>query len=92
MLVYHANNAAESSHIWTMGILDSLLPSHEFWTWVCAPWWGLMSTSWTLLKSVFHKPVLEQTFTDTVKILEFGTPQTIAIIVLKIEMFDVTLH
>ena len=28
----------------------------------------------------------------TVKILEFGTPQTIAIIVLKIEMFDITLH
>ena len=28
----------------------------------------------------------------TVKILEFGTPQTIAIIVLKIEKFDVTLH
>ena len=30
--------------------------------------------------------------TPTVKILKFGTPQTIAIIVLKIEMFDVTLH
>ena len=29
---------------------------------------------------------------DTVKILKFGTPQTIAIIVLKIEKFDVTLH
>ena len=28
----------------------------------------------------------------TVKILKFGTPQTIAIIVLKIEKFDVTLH
>ena len=28
----------------------------------------------------------------TVKILKFGTPQTIAIIVLKIEEFDVTLH
>ena len=27
-----------------------------------------------------------------VKILKFGTPQTIAIIVLKIEKFDVTLH
>ena len=26
------------------------------------------------------------------KILKFGTPQTIAIIVLKIEKFDVTLH
>ena len=29
---------------------------------------------------------------DTVKILKFGTPQTIAIIVLKLEKFDVTLH
>ena len=28
----------------------------------------------------------------TVKILKFGTPQTIATIVLKIEKFDVTLH
>ena len=28
----------------------------------------------------------------TVKILKFGTPQTSAIIVLKIEKFDVTLH
>ena len=28
----------------------------------------------------------------TVKILKFGTPQTIAIIVLKIEKFDVTMH
>ena len=28
----------------------------------------------------------------TVKILKFGTPQTIAIIVLKIETFDVILH
>ena len=28
----------------------------------------------------------------TVKILKFGTPQTIAIIVLNIETFDVTLH
>ena len=29
---------------------------------------------------------------EHVKILTFGTPQTIAIIVLKIEMFDVSLH
>ena len=29
---------------------------------------------------------------DTVNILKFGTPQTIAIIVLKTEKFDVTLH
>ena len=28
----------------------------------------------------------------TVKILKFGTPQTIAIIILKIIKFDVTLH
>ena len=28
----------------------------------------------------------------TVKILKFGTPQTIAIIVLKIEKFDVTVQ
>ena len=28
----------------------------------------------------------------TIKVLKFGTPQTIAIIVLKIEKFDVTLH
>ena len=31
-------------------------------------------------------------FIYAVKILKFGTPQTIAIIVLKIEKFDVTLH
>ena len=31
-------------------------------------------------------------FSVTIKILKFGTPQTIAIIVLKIEKFDVTLH
>ena len=30
--------------------------------------------------------------TDTVKNLKFGTPQTIAITVLKMEKFDVTLH
>ena len=30
--------------------------------------------------------------TCTVKILKFGTPQTIAIIVLKVEKFDVALH
>ena len=29
---------------------------------------------------------------STVKILKFGTPQTTAIIVLKLEKFDVTLH
>ena len=35
---------------------------------------------------------LIMTLFNTVKILKFGTPQTIAIIVLKIEKFDVTLH
>ena len=33
-----------------------------------------------------------QTKKSTVKILKFGTPQTIAIIVLKLVKFDVTLH
>ena len=33
-----------------------------------------------------------QSVMHTVKILKFGTPLTIAIIVLKIEKFDVTLH
>ena len=31
-------------------------------------------------------------YKDTVKILKFGTPKTIAIIVLKLVQFDVTLH
>ena len=31
-------------------------------------------------------------YSSTVKILKFETPQTVAIIVLKIEKFDVTLH
>ena len=35
---------------------------------------------------------IKHTNRSTVKILKFGTPQTIAIIVLKIEKFDVTLH
>ena len=39
-----------------------------------------------LLVSPSHRPDI------TVKILKFGTPQTITIIVLKIEKFDVTLH
>ena len=34
----------------------------------------------------------QKTVCITVKILKFGTPQTIVIIVLKIEKFDVTLH
>ena len=36
--------------------------------------------------------VLHMRLDSTVKILKFGTPQTIAIIVLTIEKFDVTLH
>ena len=32
------------------------------------------------------------TLDNTVKILKFGTPNTIAIIVLKLVKFDVTLH
>ena len=36
--------------------------------------------------------LLSKIITNTVKILKLGTPQTIAIIVLKIEKFDVTLH
>ena len=38
-----------------------------------------------------HNISLDKTFI-TVKILKFGTPQTIAIIVLEIEKFDVTSH
>ena len=36
--------------------------------------------------------ILFQLLQYYVKILKFGTPQTIAIIVLKVEKFDVTLH
>ena len=36
--------------------------------------------------------ILFTSISATVKILKFGTPQTIAIIVLKITKFDVTLH
>ena len=38
------------------------------------------------------KNFVKETCRSTVKILKFGTPQTIAIIVLKIETFNVTLH
>ena len=42
---------------------------------------------------LFHRQMLDfRGVRSTVKILKFGTPQTIAIIVLKIEKFDVTLH
>ena len=43
----------------------------------------------------FHAAFTTETtglMTATVKILKFGTPKTIAIIVLKIEKFYVTLH
>ena len=46
-----------------------------------------------LLVTLRHSPANKITgFKITVKILKFGTPQTIAIIVLKIEKFDVTLQ
>ena len=45
----------------------------------------------TWLRSVMHRGWFVSIL-NTVKILKFGTPQTIAIIVLKIEKFDVTVH
>ena len=45
-----------------------------------------MPAHWYKLISLSFPPF------SAVKILKFGTPQTIAIIVLKIEKFDVTLH
>ena len=36
--------------------------------------------------------IVESRSVTTVKIVKFGTPETIAIIDLKIEKFDVTLH
>ena len=53
--------------------------------------------SYTLLKMLaldIKKLILKVKNVEpcTVKILKFGTPQTIAITVLKIEKFDVTLH
>ena len=44
----------------------------------------------TRIRALILRLLLEISY--TVKILKFGTPQTIAIIVLKIEKFDVTLH
>ena len=41
--------------------------------------------------TVGHK-IFFSIYRHTVKILKFGTPQTIAIIVLKLVKFDVTLH
>ena len=48
-------------------------------------------------KSYMLNMSIQKWFSDhgdgsTLKILKFGTPQRIAIIVLKIEKFDVTLH
>ena len=43
-------------------------------------------------KQLCYKSICFYTSQITVKILKFGTPQTTAIIVLKIEKFDVTLH
>ena len=45
-----------------------------------------------LLFSITIFSILHSTVYSSVKILEFGTPQTISIIVLEIEKFDVTLH
>ena len=42
------------------------------------------------MKTLSHQPC--DKLDVTVKILKFGTPQTIAIIVLKLVKFDVTLH
>ena len=47
----------------------------------------LMSKHWQT-----GKYLTNLTYRKHLKILKFGTPQTIAIIVLKIIMFDVTLH
>ena len=54
----------------------------------------LLVQSQTAVTGIQNRPNQTVPFQDicTVKILKFGTPQTIAIIVLKIEKFDVTLH
>ena len=47
-----------------------------------------------IVSASFDMKLLERyvTIFNTGKTLKFGTPQTIAIIVLKIEKFDLTLH
>ena len=45
-----------------------------------------------LSHNAFRKSKVSDYPANTVKILKFGTPQTIAIIVLKLVKFDVTLH
>ena len=47
-------------------------------------------TAWIVVKKKFMEEWIMKL--HTVKILKFGTPQTVAIIVLKIEKFDVTLY
>ena len=47
----------------------------------------------TFLEKHETRPIrIQDNWPGTVKILKFGTPQTIAIIVLKIEKLAVTLH
>ena len=50
------------------------------------------ATSMTSKESMTLFSEISRKTTCTVKILKFGTPQTIAIIVLKLVKFDVTLH
>ena len=45
-----------------------------------------------LMEALTRLPVHDRSTEYTVKILKVGTPQTIAIIVLKLVKFDVTLH
>ena len=55
----------------------------------------LVYTGHLFIKAIFTiKPNEDLKYQDqiTVKILKFGTPETIAIIVLKLVKFDVTLH
>ena len=42
--------------------------------------------------TIIIAPITVDDTSSTVKILKFGTPQTIAIIVLEMELFDLTLH
>ena len=49
-----------------------------------------LKVNWAVFISLINN--VSKVITNTVKILKFGTPQKIAIIVQKIEKFDVTLH
>ena len=53
---------------------------------------GLIVSGEKMFLEMFHQQSKGLFFVITVKILKFGTPQTVAIIVLKIEKFDITLH